>query len=508
MTVGTAFPSGTVTAAAGSWAAYNGGTVSAFGSAQAYLADSSDTTWVQSTAVPSGGKQSCIVSPFGDTSIGSSQIVRVRGVARFGGNAGNVTFSVLNSDGISVSEVNGPVSGASVKSYQGNWVFNPSGGTVWPAGTVDAFTMELSTLNTTLTAMQLRLEYDYYATPAGTPTSGTPNTDKPAITWNFTQADSLTQSSAFVRVFSTAVTGGAGFNAGTSSALFSTVVAGTALTVTAANGFLTNGLAYRPYVQVIADSYGIPVRGTFTPSTTAYTASFTAPTAPTVSATWSSATTGTAQRAVSVTIAGSASPFRYDLLCNGTTLVTAGTMATNGTTVYIDRLMPRGTAVSYTARVTTAATASPQLSSNYGTGTVTPTAATSWEFTSLDTAVSVSDYNSPVNGITFNRAEANAVFRPLGSTKAVVISGDMTGDDGTLTWITSNRSSWETVKNLLTYQGPMRVTSPFTYAAGGNESWVIRLISRDWNPTGSTAVPVTSVNAAFVEVDPVDTSVV
>jgi hypothetical protein len=368
--------------------------------------------------------------------------------------------------------------------------------------------MELETFNTTLTAMQLRLEYDYYATPAGTPTSATPSTDKPAITWNFTQADSLAQSSAVVKVFSTAVTGGAGFNAGTSSALYSTVVAGTSLTVTATNGFLTNGLVYRPYVQVIADSYGIPVRGTYTPSTTAYTASFTAPTAPTVSATWSSATTGTAQRAVSVTIAGSASPFRYDLLCNGTALVTAGTMATNGTTVYIDRLMPRGTAVSYTARVTTAATASPQLSSNYGTGTVTPTAATNWEFTSLDTAVSVSDYASPVTAITFTRAEANAVFRPLGSTKAVVISGDMTGDDGSLTWTTSNRAAWETVKNLLTYQGPMRVTSPFTYAAGGNESWVIRLTSRDWSPTGSTAIPVTTANAAFVEVNPVDTSVV
>jgi len=507
MTVGTAFPTGTVSAAAGSWSAYNGGTAIAFGSAQAYLSDSSDTTWVQSTALPSGGGRSRITSAWSDTSVGSSQIVRVRGVARMGGSSNQTTFRVLDTSSNVVSEAIGPVSGASTKAYAGNWAFNPTSGTVWGTADVDAMTMFLSTGDTTLTVSQLRMEYDYYATPAGTPTSATPNTDKPAITWNFTQADSLAQSSAVVKVFSTAVTGGAGFNAGTSSALYSTVVAGTTLTVTATNGFLTNGLVYRPYVQVIADAYGLPVRGTYTPSTTAYTASFTAPTAPTVTATWSSATTGTAQRAVSVTIAGSASPFRYDLLCNGTALVTAGTMATNGTTVYIDRLMPRGTAVSYTARVTTAATASPQLSSNYGTGTVTPTAATGWEFTSLDTAVSVSDYASPVTAITFTRAEANAVFRPLGSTKAVVVSGDMTGDDGSLTWTTSNRAAWETVKNLLTYQGPMRVTSPFTYAAGGNESWVIRLTSRDWSPTGSTAIPVTGVNAAFVEVNPVDTSV-
>ena len=507
MTVGTAFPSGTVTASAGTWSCYNGGTAVAFGSAQAYLADSSDTTWVQTTAVPTSGARSAIYSDFGNTSIGSNQVVRVRGVARFGGTSTRLAFRVLDTSNNIVSQTNGPVSGA-ITDYSGNWAFNSTSGTVWSTTDVDAMTMYMSTLDKTLTCEQLRLEYDYYATPAGTPTSATPNTDKPAITWNFTQADSLTQSSAYVRVFSSAVYGGAGFNAGTSSALYSTVVAGSALTVTATSGYLTNALVYKPYVQVISDSWGIPVRGTWTPSAAAYTASFTAPTAPTVTAAWSAATTGTAQRAVSVTIAGSASPYRYDLLCNGTALVTAGTMATNGTTVYIDRLMPRGTAVSYTARVTTAATASPQLSSTYGTGTVTPTAATGWEFTSLDTAVSVSDYASPVTAITFTRAEANAVFRPLGSTKAVVISGDMTGDDGSLTWTTSNRAAWETVKNLLIYQGPMRVTSPFTQSAGGNESWIIRLTSRDWSPTGSTAIPVTTANAAFVEVNPVDTSVV
>jgi hypothetical protein len=509
MTVGTAFPKNAYSAG-GSWSAYNNGTAVAFASAVAYLGDSNDTTYVQPTALPSGGGRAILYAGFETLSTAipaTSQVVRTRIVGRFGGSTNKMNLRALQADYIE-SEAVGPVSGASVTGYQGYWGFSQTAGTVYTTSELDAITGAIYLGDTTAKCAQIRYEFDYYATPVGTPTSATPNTDKPAITWNFTQADSLTQSSAYVKVFSSAVYGAGGFDANYSSALFSTVVAGTALTVTAADGFLTTALVFKPYVQVIADSYGIPVKGTFTPSTTAYTASFTAPTKPTVTATYSAATTGTAQRAVSVTIAGSASPFRYDLLCNGTSLVTAGTMATNGTTVYIDRLMPRGTAVTYTARVTTAATASPQLSSVYGTGTVTPTAAIGWEFTSLDTAVSVSDYASPVSGITFNRAEANAVFRPLGSKKSVVISGDMTGDDGTITWTTSSRTSWETVKALLTYQGPMRVTSPFTYAAGGNESWVVRLTSRDWNPAGSTAIPVNSVNAAFVEVNPVDTSVV
>jgi hypothetical protein len=274
-----------------------------------------------------------------------------------GGTGSLMTFQVGDGSGNVVSELTGPVSGASTKTYSGNWAFDPTGGTVWASADVDAMEMYLSTAQTTLTVSQLRLEYDYYATPAGTPTSATPNTDKPAITWNFTQADSLTQSSAYVRVFSTAVTGGAGFNAGTSSALFSTVVAGTALTVTATNGFLTNGLVYRPYVQVIADSYGIPVRGTFTPSTTAYTASFTTPTAPALFAEWVDATTGIYQKSHKVTVTGSASPFRYNLFRNDEQIVTLGTMDASGITIYIDRGRNPNQFTEYQAQVVTAATA-------------------------------------------------------------------------------------------------------------------------------------------------------
>jgi hypothetical protein len=509
MTFGTVFPTGTITQGAGTWSAYNAGVASSFATnAQTFLSDSSDTTWVQCTALPSGGGNARITSAWANPSLGSNQVVRVRYVGRFGGTGAVMTMRLYDSNGNVIAEGYGPVSGASIKGYNTGWVFsNQQAGVVWTSADVDGMTMWLAVGSTSITVQQLRLEYDYYATPTTTPTSATPNTDRPAISWSYAQAESLTQSSANVKVFTTAQIAAGDFNPEYSAGLYGTVVAGAGLTVTPETGIVTNGQVYKPYVQVIADSFGIPVRSAWTASAATYTASFTAPAAPTMTAVWSNATTGVGQKAVTVTLTGQSDPYRYNLFCNGTALVTLGTASATGTTTYIDRLMPRGTAVTYTSQWVTGVAASPQLTGAIQTTAVTTGTATGWEFTSLDSSVTVSDYDSRVSALSFTRAESNATFRPLGSTKSVVVAGDMTGDDGTLTWITSTAEQWKTVKALLTYQGVLRVTSPFTQYAGGNESWVIRLTSRDWNPTGTLTNPLTTANASFVEVDAVDTSV-
>ena len=510
MTLGTVYPSNEPTRLTGSWAAYGTSVAQVWATyAQSYLSDSNDLTWVQSTALPSGGGNSVITSALGNTSIGTNQIVRVRAVGRFGGSGTIASFRVLDSDSNIVSEAVGPVSGASVKAYAGAWAFNPAGGTVWPAGTVDGMTMRTATNSTSLQVQQLRLEYDYYATPAGTPVSGTPNTDRPTISWNYAQADSLVQSSAHVKVFSTAVTGGAGFDAGTSTFLFSTVVAGAGTTVTPSSAILVNALVYKPYLQVIANSFGVPVRSAWTPAVANSTASFTSPTDPTLSAVWSDTTTGTAQKAFVVTIAGSASPYRYNLFRNDVQIVSGATMAANGTTVYIDRgRNPVSAFTRYAAQIVTGTAATPQLSSGTTLFSLSTTYSTTWEISNADGTALVTDYASPVSSIAFTKFEANAVFRPLNATKSVVVSGSMTGDDGTIEWVTSTDSQWQTVYDLLTYQGPLRISSPFKSVDGGPETYVVRLTSRDWKPDGTPGGPVRRVTANFVEVDPVDTSVV
>jgi len=514
MTVGTAYPSNEPTRAQGSWAAYGTSIAQVWATyAQSYLSDSNDLTWVQSTSLPSGGGNSVITSALGNTSIGTNQIVRVRGVARFGGTGTVASFRVLNADGAIVSEATGPVFGASVKTYAGAWAFNPTAGTVWAAATVDAMTMRTATNSTSLQVQQLRLEFDYYATPTGTPTSATPNTDRPAISWTFAQSDSLTQSSAHVKVFSAAQYGAPGFDPATSVSLYSTVVAGNGLTVTPASAILVDTLVYKPYVQVIADSFSIPVKSAWTPSAVAYTASFTSPTAPTLSAVWSDTTTGTAQKAFVVTIAGSASPYRYNLFRNDEQIVFGATMPTSAgaesTAVFIDRgRNPVSAFTRYAAQIVTGPAATPQLSSGTTNFSLSTTYSSTWEISNADGTAFLTDYASSVSSIAFTKAEANAVFRPLNSTKSVVVSGAMTGDDGTIEWITSTDSQWQKVYDLLTYQGPLRISSPFRSVDGGPETYIVRLTSRDWKPEGTPGGPVRRVTANFVEVDPLDTSVV
>jgi hypothetical protein len=434
-------------------------------------------------------------------------------VGRFGGSGTIASFRVLDSDSNIVSEAVGPVSGASVKAYAGAWAFNPTGGTVWAAGTVDAMTMRMATNSTSTQVQQLRLEYDYYATPTGTPTSATPNTDRPAISWTYAQGDSLTQSSAHVKVFSAAQYGASGFDPATSSSLFSTVVAGDGLTVTPESAILVNALVYKPYVQVIADSFSIPVRSAWTPSAVSYTASFASPDAPLLSAVWSDTTTGTAQKAYVVSVQGSASPYRYNLFRNDVQIVFGATMPTSAgaesTAVFIDRgRNPDSAFTRFAAQIVTPSAATPQLSSGTTLFSLSNSYSTTWEISNADGTALVTDYASPVSSISFTKSEANAVFRPLNATKSVVVSGSMTGDDGTIEWITSTQSQWQTVYNLLTYQGPLRISSPFKSADGGPETYVVRLTSRDWKPEGTPGGPVRRVTANFVEVDPVDTSVV
>ena len=158
------------------------------------------------------------------------------------------------------------------------------------------------------------------------------------------------------------------------------------------------------------------------------------------------------------------------------------------------------------ATITSAATASPILTSSTATGTVTTGTATTWEIRALAAPTTVVDFATPVSGVTFTRAESNTVLRPLGSTKSIVVAGDMTGDDGSVEWVTDTRAEWETLKGLLTYQGPLLLTSPFRRADGSNESWVVRLTSRSWDPDGTTTTPIHRAQADFVEVDPVDSS--
>jgi hypothetical protein len=107
----------------------------------------------------------------------------------------------------------------------------------------------------------------------------------------------------------------------------------------------------------------------------------------------------------------------------------------------------------------------------------------------------------PVAGVSWTQYEGVQVFRPLGSRRPVVVSGDLHGDDGNLAFTTSSRLSWETVKSLVDVQGELLLTSPFRSVSGVNDAYIIRLTSRDWVSEGTLTNPVQRLNVGFVETD-------
>ena len=497
MAVGTATISGVSLNA--TYLPYNTGTAltNSSGTVAAVLNDTSSNTYVQ----PQGGLAGLVLDTTNPTT-GGSVVTRVRAVARIKSGDGNLIQMILGpaTSGQPQSSVQFVPTAAADTLYAGPWTSSGTAYAAWGTAALNAAQISFLTGSTSQRITRVYLEFDLTSSPAGTPSIAAVNTDRPTVNWTFSDADGGTQAFASVKVFSSAQYSAGGFDAGTSTALWSTVITGTALTATPDSAIVTNGLVYRPYVQATKIVNGVFVPSAWTTSTAASTASFTAPTAPTVTPTWDST-----NRRVSVNVAGSAGQ-RFTLTRSGTVLGTAlDTIPASGTATVLDYLALRGTAQVYAATITTAATASPQLTSGTGLGTVTTGTATTWEVRALAAPTTVVDYASPVTGIDFTRAEANAVLRPLGSTKAVVVAGDMTGDDGSLAWTTRTRSGWETLKAILTYQGPL-LLSPFRRADGTNEQWVVRLTSRAWESDGTTTDPIQRATADFVEVDPVDSS--
>lgn len=491
MGVGTAFPNSDPVQV-GSWAAYNNGTVVAWTNSDTYLSDSSDTTWVQATAVPTTSRAN-IRMDIQDVTTGGSVVARIRPVARLQ-STGKFTVAILSS-GTQIASIDDTSGGASVTAYTGGWV-SPPNLTGWSTATLNAAELYVSTPSSSLRVVQLRMEYDMVANPAVGTVVATPlTTDRPTITWSYSDADSSAQSSAVVKVFSSAVFSGTAFDADTSTALYSTVVAGAGTTVVPDTPIGANGLVFRAYVKAISDKFTVPVASAWQNSVT-QTLAFTPIGAPTVSVSWDDNFKRSA-----ITVVGSAAPFRYTVTRSGVTIGSAlDTMPSNGSALVYDYTAPRGSAVVYTATITAAATA-PQITSPEATGTVTTLNATSWEMRSLDAPMTYFATDVPVAGVNWTQYEGVTVFRPLGSRRPVVVAGDLHGDDGSLAFTTSTRLSWETLKSMVDVQGELLLTSPFRSAAGINDAYIIRITSRDWASEGTLTNLVQRLNIGFVETD-------
>lgn len=487
MTVGTAVVD-SFTASKGTWTPYNSGTAVA-GSAVPFLSDSSSTTWVQATTLAGGMAE--FTSGLGNVTTGGSAIIRVRPVVRIARGDGKKTFFAFS--GFSYNAIYPAASGQTV--YNGGWQI--AGTEPWTTAQANALKFTAWTVSSAQRFTQASFEYDLSSIPAGTPVVTSATTDKPEITWAWSDGDSGAQASAVVKVFSAAQYGAPGFDPDTSTAVWSTALAGAGTAVTPPDPIVTNAQVYKPYLRLVKNVRGVAVRSAWTAASSASTASFTAPTAPTVALSWDANNSRTRIR-----ITGATDPVRITVTRGTATIGTALTTADpSGTTDFYDYMMARGTAVAYAATVTSAATASPILTSTTTAGTITTGTATSWELRSIEQPMTYFAQAVPVSAVSWERYEGLGVFRPLGSLGAVVVAGDMGLDDGTLEITTSTRASWELVRSLIGVQGNLLLTSPFRGVDGANERFAVRITSRSWSSDGTLTNPIQRLSADFVGVD-------
>jgi hypothetical protein len=98
-------------------------------------------------------------------------------------------------------------------------------------------------------------------------------------------------------------------------------------------------------------------------------------------------------------------------------------------------------------------------------------------------------------GLSLSVEETLGVFRPLGRERAVVVSGDIYGEDGTYQIKVNGAPQWASMRALLRYQGAVLVQDPF-----GEQKWV-RVISRSWSLLGGASCPQRPIDVQYVEVD-------
>jgi hypothetical protein len=491
MTVSTAVPNG-YNVTIGTWNAFSGSTALGIGSAVAVVTDSSNTTYVRGTAV---SPNAAITYDLANVTTGGSSIYRTRSavIVKNGDGQPGVLTLLMGGTNPSVSFFNNQTTASTV---YGGWVTQS---TAWSTADANAAQLRLVTYGTALRWTKAWMEYDLTSTPVGTPSVSSITTDRPTVTWTFSDGDGYLQSSAVVKVFSSAQYSAGGFDAGTSTSLWSGTVNGTASTITPSTAIVVSGDKYKPFLQVFKDISPTSINGAWTSATTVSTANFTPPNAPSLTATWS-----TANARVELTAVGSATPYRITVF-RGTALtdpsyqlLSSGRYA-GGTAQPRDYFVPRSSAIVYGAYVDSG-TVTPFLQSAVTLATVTTGTVTTWELRSVDSPLTYSNLAVPVTGIAFEQYEGQTVYRPIGSNYPVVVAGNIGGDDGTMTITTTNQTVWDDIKEILDLQSDLYLVSPFVDSNNLARRWFIRVTGRSWIESGVPAAQVRTATVSFVEV--------
>jgi hypothetical protein len=474
----------------------------------AALSDTNNATFVQKTGT---GVASLVVGS-GTISLTSSQIVRqVRARATVAGataaSKSNIYLGTIGSTGASsygaaLAATRGVLTATTVS---GPWYGTTPDGELWSQAKIDAVRVQFVEYKNTSdrsTLYEVFVDIDVTTKPTVSvsgPTGTITTTAKPDVSWTYSDTDGDGQTSYQIKVFTAAQYGAGGFDPSISSASYdSGEVANSDTTATVADYLAASG-AHRAYVRVGKTINGVTFWSDWAFS--AFTMSLTAPTTPTLSATYDSnlnrvalsmtgsATAGSDYQAFDVERSDDGGT-TYSLIRNGEGLLMGGSF----TSTILDYEAPRDITARYRVRTIAYTGSNVAVSSYSSAATAAITNDGLWWVKSTDSPSLNYGGVRVLEGVGVAVEENLGVFRAIGRSEPIVVSGTIGGQDGSYTILTLGVAEWDSIYALATHQGTLLIQDPF-----GQQKYV-RAVSRNWKQTGATTAPRREVNVGYVEV--------
>jgi hypothetical protein len=472
--------------------------------------DDDDNTFFEKDSVVSG-QASCLLD-FGTTTISASQRVervRLRARVETPNDDGRVNFYLgARADNQNYFHSAVAVRGTNaIGVVTGPYYTSAPNGEDWSQDTINGLRAKVTEYNDSAdvaSVFELYIDVDIAAQPTVTvsaPTGTITNSTAPDVTWAYADTDNKTQAYYQIKVFTDAQYGAGGFDPLTSTALYDSGEIASSDS-TAVVGTLLLSDTYRAYVRVGKAVNGSPFFSSFAFSQ--FTITVTPPTVPTLEAAWNSSL----GKATLTVTGASPSPYvsqYFDVhRSDDDGVIYAGVRNGEDITpnasfvgVAVDYEAPRGIVAYYRARAVGIDSNGNEFPSDWSTvSQVLITNDETWWFKAID------DPDINYGGIRVlaqldtNIDEPNTVFRPLGSTRPIVVAGPLQGEDGIYSIKTVTEDEWDDLYPLIEYQGTILVQDPQE-----NQKY-IRVTARTWSADSKAdGVIHRNLDLAYVEVE-------
>lgn len=487
------------------------------GSNQTAVADNTDTTYVRKDNAVSG--TASIIYGLGSTSLSSGQRIRqVRLRARIDTPNSDARCNIylgtrVDNQNYFASPIRiASTNYSSVTELVSPYLTSAPDGESWDQNRLDALRVQVTEYKNDTDRTKVYALYadvDVATRPSLTVSSPTGTITLPEnleVSWSYTDTDGDAQRYYQVRIIASSVYGAGSFDAATSEAVWDSGEVISPDTTAAVGSYIADG-TYRAYVRVAKSINGLPFWSLWGYST--FTADLGPMAAPVLTGTFS-----TASNSVSLALDGS-NPVS-DGFTNAAFQVQRSSDAgltwtdvRDGEAIpqdasyngaLVDYEAPRGNTVRYRARqigylgsiLDSASVAGPWSTAL----NLSITNDGKWWIKSLnDPASNLGGVRVIGPSLDFVQEESLGVFRPLGRTRPIVISGYLYGQDSQVEIVTEGASEWSSVHALAQRQDTLLIQDPF------GEQRYIRVTGRSHRLEGHASNPRRYLTLSYVEVE-------